>query len=272
MPAFPTDLQAVQSMTTAQWKAVLAAPPEEAMDWLVAAADLGHPGSQTLRGQWLLDGRGVERDPEQAFVWFEKAAAQGDAMGMNMAGRCLENGWGVARDLTAAIDWYRQAASQDLDAGLYNFANQLASGEGLPRNDGQAFALYARAAALGHAKSMTKAGRFHEEGLGVPKNVSKAIGCYRQGAEGGDFRGQYHYARLLAARGETEQALLWLRRVPLTATPRFLEEVGQLLSGSTNSRFLVLGRDMLALAELSREQQGDSPHAAYWPSAAVVGE
>ena len=272
MPALPTDLQTVRSMTTAQWKAVLAAPPEEAMQWVLAAADLGHAGSQTLRGQWLLDGRGADRDPAQAFTWFEKAAAQGDAMGMNMAGRCLENGWGVERDLPAAIDWYRQAASQDLDAGLYNFANQLASGEGLPRNEGQAFALYARAAALGHAKSMTKAGRFHEEGLGVPKNMAKAIGCYRQGAEGGDFRGQYHYARLLAARGETEQALQWLRKVPLTATPRFLEEVGQLLSGSTNSRFLVLGRDMLALAELSREEQGDSPHAAYWPAAAVVGE
>ena len=272
MPALPTDLLAVQSMTTAQWKAVLAAPPEEAMQWVIAAADLGHAGSQTLRGQWLLDGRGVARDPAQAFVWFEKAAAQGDAMGMNMAGRCLENGWGVARDLPAAVDWYRQSASQDLDAGLYNFANQLASGEVLPRNDGQAFSLYARAAQLGHAKSMTKAGRFHEEGLGVPKNVSRAIGCYRQGAEGGDFRGQYHYARLLAARGETEQALQWLRKVPLTATPRFLEEVGQLLSGSTNNRFMVLGRDMLALAEQSREEFGDSPHAAYWPAAAAVGE
>jgi len=249
-------------MTAAQWQAVLEAPAPEAVRWMTAAARQGHAGSQALLGQWLLDGRGTARDLQNAFAWFRKAAQQGDAMAMNMTGRCCENGWGVEPDLPSAIRWYRQAAAKGLDAGLYNLANQLASGRGVPRDDAQALLLYTRAAGMGHAKSMTKSGRFHEDGLGVPRDTAKAMDCYRRGAEGGDFRGQYAYARMLAERGDADQSLAWLRRVPLTATPGFLEEVGHLLSGSPDPRFLDVGREMLArAAQLRAEADGSAPAA-----------
>ena len=167
LPPLPLDLTTVRELTTEQWKAVLAAPPQDAFRWVDRAARLGHAGARTLLGQWLLDGRGCDRDAVQAFDWFLKAAAQGDEMGANMAGRCLENGWGTARDPAAAVGWYRKAADRGLDAGLYNLANQSAPGGGLPLDDARALGLYTRAAALGHAKSMTKAGRYHEEGLSV---------------------------------------------------------------------------------------------------------
>lgn len=257
----PTDLPSIEKMSTAQWKLVLDAPAQEALRWITEAARQNHPGSQTLLGQWLLDGRGTAPNPTGAFGWFLKAAQQGDAMAMNMAGRCYENGWGVAPDLQAAIRWYRHAAHKGLDAGLYNLANQLVSGQGLPRDDAQAFVLYQQAARSGHAKSMTKSGRHLEDGLGVAQDASKAMDCYRRGAEGGDFRGQYAYARMLAERGEIEASLHWLGRVPLTATPGFLEEVGQLLAESADARYAVLGRQM-------REQAATQRVAA--PSAASI--
>lgn len=248
LSSLPTDLPALRRMTTAQWRTVLDAPAPDALAWLTTAAREGHAGAQALLGQWLLDGRGTtgsEPRPRDAFAWFLKAAQQGDAMGMNMAGRCYENGWGVERDLQAAIRWFRQAADQDLDAGLYNLANQLASGEGLPRDDARALALYMRAAGMGHAKSMTKAGRHHEEGLGTAPDVALARDCYRRGAEGGDFRGQYHHARMLATDGHVDAALGWLRRLPATATPGFLDEVGGLLSTSPDARLRTLGAELL---------------------------
>jgi TPR repeat protein len=248
LPPLPIDLPTVRKLTTEQWKAVLEAPPEDAFRWMHSAAQLGHAGAQALMGQWLLDGRGTARHPQQAFDWFLKAAGQGDDIGANMAGRCLENGWGIAPDLAAAIGWYRKAADKGLDAGLYNLANQLASGAGLPQDHSQALALYTRAAALGHAKSMTKAGRYHDEGLSVPRDAARAAELYRCGAEGGDFRGQYQYARVLAERGEAGLALQWLEKVPLTATAGFLEEVGALLAGSADARFALLGGQMLARA------------------------
>lgn len=253
--ALPTDLPALRRMTAAQWRAVLDAPAPQALAWLTTAAREGHAGAQALLGQWLLDGRGTTASaprPRDAFAWFLKAAQQGDAMGMNMAGRCYENAWGVARDLGAAIRWYRRAADKDLDAGLYNLANQLASGEGLPRDDAQALSLYERAAGMGHAKSATKAGRHHEEGRGTAPDAEAAFERYRRGAEGGDFRGQYHLARLLAGRGRVDEALTWLRRVPATATPGFLDEVGRLLSDSPDPRFRAIGDEMRERAATPR--------------------
>ncbi len=244
LSALPTDPPTLRRMTAARWRAVLDAPAPDALAWMTDAARAGHAGAQALLGQWLLDGRGTAPRPRDAFAWFLKAAQQGDAMGMNMAGRCYENGWGTARDLVAAVRWYRRAADRNLDAGLYNLANQLASGEGLPRDDATALALYERAAAMGHAKSATKAGRHHEEGRGVPVDAEAAFARYRQGAEGGDFRGQYHVARLLAARGRVDEALAWLGRVPATATPGFLDEVGRLLSASPDPRFRAVGIGM----------------------------
>ena len=252
LPPLPIDLPTIDKLGTDQWKAVLEAPPPDAFRWMNSAAQLGHAGAQTLMGQWLLDGRGTARDAHRAFDWFLKAAVQGDDMGANMAGRCLENGWGTAPDLAAAIAWYRKAAGKGLDAGLYNLANQFASGAGMPRDDAQALALYTRAAAMGHAKSMTKAGRYHEEGLSVPRDPGKAEDFYRRGAQGGDFRGQYQYARLLAERGETGLALEWLKKVPSTATASFLDEVGALLAGSADARFAGLGESMLARADALR--------------------
>lgn len=248
LPPLPTDPQALRKLNAAQWKAVLEAPPQVAIQWMTAAARQGHAGSQAVLGQWLLEGRGTARNPGDAFAWFLKAAQQGDDTGMNMTGRCYENGWGVEPDLQAAIRWYRHAAIKGLDAGLYNLANQYASGQGIPRDDAQALALYTQAAQMGHAKSMTKSGRFHEDGLSVPRDLEKAMDCYRRGAEGGDFRGQYNYARMLAERGSVEASLDWLRRVPLTATPDFLEEAARLLSDSPDARFRAVAQEMLARA------------------------
>ncbi|QHJ00336.1 sel1 repeat family protein [Xylophilus rhododendri] len=248
LPLPPQQPQEVERLTAGQWQALLEAPATLALPWMQAAAALGHAGAQAVLGQWLLDGHGTTADAPAALASFLKAAGQGHAMGMNMAGRCYENGWGTPADPQAAVRWFRQAADRGLDAGLYNLANQFAAGTGVLRSDAQALVLYQRAAAMGHAKSWTKAGRHHEEGLATPRDAEQALEHYRRGAEGGDFRGQYHYARMLAERGRMEEALPWLRRVPATATPRFLEEAGRLLAASPDARVRAVSDEMLARA------------------------
>ncbi|MBC7705772.1 MAG: hypothetical protein H7274_17745 [Rhodoferax sp.] len=58
------------------------------------------------------------------------------------------------------------------------------------------------------------------------QDLVKAMSCYRHGAKGGDFRGQFCYAGMLATQGKVLEALQWLRRVPETATPARLHAVG----------------------------------------------
>ncbi len=95
-------------------------PPEEYAAWIRAAADLGLTEAQTIYGQMLLDGVGVERQPAEGLSWFKRAAHADHPMAINMVGRCYENGWGVAADDTVAAYWFRRAADAGLDWGMYN--------------------------------------------------------------------------------------------------------------------------------------------------------
>jgi TPR repeat protein len=187
----------------------------------------------------------LARNPAEALAWFLKAAIQGQAQGMNMAGRCFENGWGTEADTFIAANWYRQAAGKGLDAGMYNYANLLVTGQGVKQDPAQALQWYREAAALGHAKSMTKIGHFFEDGRVVAQDINSAFAWFERGARGGDFRGQFNYAGMLAARGHMEAALQWLTKVPLTATPGYKRLAGAKLLQSPYPAFQALGQQML---------------------------
>lgn len=215
-------------------------------DRLRNAAQAGDPEAQAVLGQWLLDGRDGQPDPAGALQWFLQAAAQQHPMGMNMVGRCHEYGWGTPVDFFAAANWYRQAARTGLDAAMYNYANLLQTGKGVALDHAAALALYRDAADQGHAKSMTKIGRYYEDGLVLDKDADAAFFCYQQAARGGDFRGMFSYAGMLAARGEHDEALRWLALVPGIATPKYLAEAGALLLQSPHAAFRGVGQEMLA--------------------------
>ena len=245
LPTLPATLEEASALTPAQWQAATAAEPVAAAQWMLHCARLGQADAQTILGQWLLDGHGLERDPAGALAWFLKAAAQGHPMGINMAGRCFENGWGTEADNFAAANWYRQASGKGLDAGMYNYANLLATGQGVKQDPAEALHWYRKAAALGHAKSMTKIGFFFEDGRVVAQDAGAAFTWFEGGARGGDFRGQYNYASMLAARGQMDEALEWLRKVPLTATPGYKRLTGEQLLQSPHPAFQAVGQQML---------------------------
>lgn len=242
---FPENLSDLAALDAEVWQTVTAGEPVAAAAWMLAAARLGHGDAQSILGQWLLDGHGVDREPTAALAWFLKAGTQGHVIGMNMAGRCFENGWGTSPDAFAAANWYRQAAHKGLEAGMYNYANMLSTGNGVRKDPTAALEWYRRAARLGHAKSMTKIGHFYEDGRVVRKDAEAAFTWFEKGAQGGDFRGQFNYASMLAARGQPLLALEWLKKVPLTATPGYKRLAGEQLLQSPNPDFQAVGWAML---------------------------
>ncbi|OXH87851.1 hypothetical protein CA830_22005, partial [Burkholderia multivorans] len=179
----------------------------------------------------------VPRDPAAAFRWFAHAARAGHPMAMNMLGRCYEFGWGTAACAPVAVYWYRLAAQAGLDWGMYNYATALALGNGIDENRAEALDWFRRAAALGHAKSINLIGGFYEDGWVVDVDRDAAFDHYRRAAEAGDFRGQFNYARLLAERGRIDEALVWLARVPATATPAFVAKMRAYLASSPLDAF-----------------------------------
>lgn len=205
-------LTTIETADAEQFAESLQGSPQQRARAILAAARTGLPLAQTMLGQILLEGHGIEQDHTLAITWFNIAASQGDTMALNMLGRCHEHGWGVEKNEPMAAAYYQKAADLKLDWAQYNLANLLATGRGIARDPQQAFALYLQAANQGHAKSMNLAGRCYEDGTGVEANPAIAFDWYRRSAEAGDFRGQYSWATVLLGQGEIEHACEWLQR------------------------------------------------------------
>jgi TPR repeat protein len=129
---------------------------------------------------------------------------------------------------------------------MYNYASALALGNGVERDRAQALQWFRRAADMGHVKSINFIGSFYEDGWEVDANASIALDYYRRAAVGGDFRGQFNYARLLAGHGEIDVALAWLRRVPQSATTAFVAKMQAWLALSPVDAFRALAKQLNA--------------------------
>lgn len=231
-----------------QLRAMLEDSPASAARAILIAAQANIVDAQALLGQILLDGSGIECDPALALVWFQIAARRGHAMAQNMAGRCHEHGWGCEPDAAKAAEHYRLAAEDGLDWGFYNYGNLLATGRGVNKDQARALACYRKAAELGHAKSMNLVGRYLEEGLCCEQDLAGAYDWYRRSAKGGDFRGQFSYAAVLAEQGRIQEAVKWLQTALSIGNLKFLRVSRQVLLHAVHPEIHRLALDYHAKA------------------------
>ena len=245
------DMDRLKAMSADEISALLSPGHAERPVVIRLAAEAGFADAQATLGQMLLDGDGVARDPQKAISWFGKAAEQGHAMAINMIGRCYDQGWGVDIDKARATEWFRIAAGMGLDWAQYNFATLLALGEGVAEDKPAALALLRQAAAQGNAKAINFVGSFYEDGWVVDRDMDVAADHYRQAAEGGDFRGCFNHARMLAEAGDIDHALHWLSRVGESATPAFMAKAAAWLAASDTDRLRTEGVTALGSTALS---------------------
>ncbi|WP_404337003.1 tetratricopeptide repeat protein [Sphingomonas sp. MMS12-HWE2-04] len=210
----------LDSLSSEEIAARLSGSPEARAALIREGAEAGLAEAQAVYGQMLLDAQ----KPGEAFGWFWKAAQQGHAMGLNMLGRCYDLGWGTQVDKVRAAECFRVAAEAGLDWGMYNYGSALALGQGLIEDKAQALVWFEKAAAMGHAKSTNFVGSFHEEGTLIPRDMAAAADCYARAAEGGDFRGMFNHARMLAEAGDVDAALAWIGQCGAAATPAFRDK------------------------------------------------
>ncbi len=189
-----------------------------------AAAEGGMAEAQAVYAQMLLDGAGVAADPAAALGWFVKAAAQHHLMALNMVGRCYDLGWGTAPDKMRAAECYRIAAARGLDWAMYNYATLLALGDGVAEDKAAALGWLEKAAAMGNAKASNFVGSFAEDGWACDRDLARAADCYARAAAGGDFRGCFNHARMLADAGDIDGAVEWLRRAGELGNARFVAQ------------------------------------------------
>ncbi len=97
---------------------------------------------------------------------------------------------------------------------------------------------------------MNLLGRFFHEGVVVERNINEAERWYLLAAQGGDFRGQYNHATVLAEQRREDEACVWLERALETATPGFLKATCPALLSSSSAAIRAMGL---------RYQQAGSP-------------
>lgn len=226
-------------MSPAEVREALAGPARAAL--IREAAEAGIADAQALYGQMLLDGVELAKDARAGFGWFMRAAAQGHAMALNMVGRCLDLGWGVRVDKPRAAECYRAAAARDLPEAMYNYATLLALGDGVAEDRAAALAWLRRAAGHGFAKAENFVGSFHEDGWATPIDLLAAAQCYKRAAEGGDFRGCFNHARMLAGKGRVREALPLIERAGALGNPRFVGQMRDWLGRQSDAELRVRG-------------------------------
>jgi TPR repeat protein len=224
-------------------KSMLEESPARAAQAILMAAREDVLDAQALLGQILLDGQGIAQDQPLAVRWFDIAARRGHLMARNMLGRCHEHGWGCEADAALAARHYQVAAEAGLDWAMYNYANLLATGRGVVEDQLKALSFYQQAADMGHAKSMNLLGRYLEEGRVCPADPAAARDWYRRSAEGGDFRGQFSFAAVLADEGNVDGALDWLRKALVAGNLNFLRVASEALKSATDPRIQMLAND-----------------------------
>lgn len=220
------------ALTAEDVAARLSGSREERAAFLHDAAERGSAGAQAAFGQLLLDGDGVAPDPAAALGWFVRAAKGGHLMALNMVGRCYDLGQGTAPDKVRAAECYRVAGTRGLAEAMYNYATLLALGQGVVEDKVAALRWLERAGAVGFAKAVNFIGSFAEDGWAGPRDMGKAAGCYRTAAEGGDFRGCFNHARMLAERGDMDGAVHWIGRGAELGHDRFRAQVREWLANA----------------------------------------
>lgn len=213
------------SLSPAQIATRLAASPEERAAFVRELAEDGLAEAQAVLGQMLLDGNGVAQDAAAALGWFTRAAAQHHLAALNMVGRCYDLGWGTRVDKGRAAACFRVAAERGLVEAMYNYATLLALGEGVAEDKAAALGWLERAAGEGYAKAMNFVGSFAEDGGTGPRDMAKAARCYAAAAAGGDFRGCFNHARMLAEAGEVDRAVAWIAPALALGHARFGDQV-----------------------------------------------
>lgn len=139
-------------------------------------------------------GLGLPEDKSAAYGCFDTAAAMGNTRAMLNLGHLYARGEGVAPDSVLALEWYTKASDAGNVSATMLLADCYRTGQVAPHDPKHAVELYQKAADLGSTDALCRLGICYEQGEGVILNTRRAYGLYTQAADLGSAFGM----RLLA--------------------------------------------------------------------------
>ena len=126
------------------------------------------------------------KDTKKAFMMWKKIAEEtGHALAESMVGNCLSDGIGVEPDRTKALEWYNKAAKKGESGAMNALGFHNLSGEILEQNPTRAVEWYSKAADKGNREAMNNLGNCFHEGDGIAKSFTQAAKWFTKAAEKG---------------------------------------------------------------------------------------
>ncbi|CAM0141404.1 hypothetical protein VKS41_003889 [Umbelopsis sp. WA50703] len=131
---------------------------DEAIQWLVKAADHGNPLAELMVALYHLNGwGGVEQDVEYGFSKLLDMAEKGQSEAFAEVAKCYELGVGVEQDLEQAFGWWSEASAMEDDVeSVFKVAVCHEYGLGTEVNLAKAKDLYQVAANMGYDQACEK--------------------------------------------------------------------------------------------------------------------
>lgn len=130
--------------------------PDKASAWFKKAAEQDDVTSTFYYGKMLLDGNGVAKDTQNAVIYLLKAANKGFPQAEVETGNLYATGTGVTKNEETAVQWYRKAAYSGNVHGAWNLAVCYMKGHGIMHDYDQALFWFAEASAGGYKRTFKK--------------------------------------------------------------------------------------------------------------------
>ncbi len=128
--------------------------PEEAISWMLQAAEEGYDVAMWQLAKWYESGICVQMNKEQAFFWMQKSADSGYLPAMYEVARMFFNGFGVNAEQSKGTQWLRRAAEKGFPLAMVNLGNSYNLGRGVSQDFSLAEQWWRRAVATGDKEAL----------------------------------------------------------------------------------------------------------------------
>lgn len=161
------------------------------------AAELGYAPAQANFARLCSWGEGVPVDLDEAVKWLILAADQGDLESMTNLGMMYLHGLGIKQDDLGAVKWTQMASKLGYAPAQNNFGTMLHRGHGVEQNSITGIQWHRAAAVQGYADAQHSLGVSYEHGKGVIPDIEQAVKWYKRAADQGNVQSKNDFDRIL---------------------------------------------------------------------------
>ncbi|KAF9276078.1 hypothetical protein BGZ68_010274 [Mortierella alpina] len=167
----------------------------EALEWYLAASEVGKATAMLKISQMYQYGRGVEQDDQEAASWYQKAEEV--IAGLDETNnRVVHHEAAVTEHHTRTMEWFSSPTGSGAAAAELAIGNMYCFGQDIEQDVNRALEWYLKASDHGEVEAMYSIGKLYHSGHGVARDLSKALQWYIKAADGGCTAAMLHIGNI----------------------------------------------------------------------------